>query len=722
MDVKMPYDQSGLIRVVPNAVLQQQEEAERLQAEEERRKQTEALTTSLAGYLSKCWQAAEIAKRPIEERLLACLRQVDGKYDPAKLAEIKKFGGSEIFIMLTSVKVRAAKAWIRDVMLPPGERAWAAEPTPVPELSPEILQRVEADVNVKLVNEIYATGLVADEAQARAQIEAAAEQKRKEIEAAAKKRAQRMEDAMDDDLVQADYYQAIEELIDDLVTFPACFLKGPVIRRRKGLSWMPDNTVQVQDELRKEYDVVSPFDLYPSPGARTLQDGYLIERHRLTRKDLNDLIGVSGYSEEAIRTVLREYGQGGLRNWLAVDQDRAIAESRDYERDDPAVTIEALEYCGSAQGKMLLEWGMDKAEIPDPDLDYEINAWLIGRHVIRCIKNPSPLGDRNYYGACFERKAGSIWGKALPELMSDIQDICNAAARALVNNMAIASGPQVEVNVDRIQAGEDVTNLYPWKIWQTTNDTGERKYPAINFFQPNAMTGELLKLFDYFFNLSGEITGVWSYSYGGTDSKGGGAGTASGLSMLMNASSRVMKRVVSNVDFGIVVPSIKALHLWTMLWGDDPSVKGDIKIRARASDFLIMAEQLQMRRNEFLQVALNPNVIAVIGKEGLAEILRESVRALKMPVDNIVPSRDDILRGELTQLQAGLERISAVLGIPIETLVAAIGGGQGGSPVNGGPAQPGGGPAQMRQSEETNPAGGKMGGQDFATFTQQPRP
>lgn len=719
----MPYDQSGLIRVVPNAVLRQQEEAERLQADEERRKQTEALTTSLAGHLGKCWQAAEFAKRPIEERLLACLRQVDGQYHPAKLAEIKKFGGSDIFIMLTSVKVRAAKAWIRDVMLPPGERAWAAEPTPVPELSPEVLQQVETEVQAQAVSDFYSIGMAATQEQFRAQVEAAFEEKRKKIEEEAKKRAQRMEDAMDDDLVQADYYRAIEEVIDDLVTFPGAFLKGPVIRKRKGLSWMPDHNVQIREELRKEYDVVSPFDLYPSPGARTLQDGYLIQRHRLTRRDLNDLIGVSGYSEEAIRAVLREYGQGGLRNWLAVDQERAVAESRDHERDDPAVTIEALEYSGSAQGKMLLEWGMDATEIPDPDLDYEINAWLIGRHVIRCIKNPSPLGERHYYGACFERKAGSIWGKALPELMSDIQDICNAAARSLVNNMAIASGPQVEVNVDRIPAGEDVTNMWPWRIWQTTNDTGERRYPAISFFQPNAMTSELLKLFDYFFNLSGEITGVWSYSYGGTDAKGGGAGTASGLSMLMNASSRVMKRVVSNVDFGIIVPSIKALHLWLMLWGDDPGIKGDIKIRARASDFLIMAEQLQMRRNEFLQVAVNPAVADVIGREGLAEILREVVRALKMPVDNIVPSREDIIRGELTQLQAALQRISAVLGIPIQTLLAAIGAGQAGTPGPGGPGQPGqGGPMPMRQSEEVNPAGGKVGGQDFALFTQQPRP
>ena len=44
--------------------------------------------------------------------MLRALRQRNGDYEPEKLAQITRQGGSEIYMMLTEVKCRAAESWL----------------------------------------------------------------------------------------------------------------------------------------------------------------------------------------------------------------------------------------------------------------------------------------------------------------------------------------------------------------------------------------------------------------------------------------------------------------------------------------------------------------------------------------------------------------------------------------------------------------------------------
>ena len=63
------------------------------------------------------------------------------------------------------------------------------------------------------------------------------------------------------------------------------------------------------------------------------------------------------------------------------------------------------------------------------------------------------------------------------------QPVANATLRALVNNLSIASGPQVVVNDDRLGDGEDGEQMYPWKRWHVKSDPfGNNTEKAIEFF------------------------------------------------------------------------------------------------------------------------------------------------------------------------------------------------------------------------------------------------
>lgn len=78
---------------------------------------------------------------------------------------------------------------------------------------------------------------------------------------------------------------------------------------------------------------------------------------------------------------------------------------------------------------------------------------LIGNYVIKAEINGDPMGRVPYNFASFRKRNGSIWGAGVPEIIKDSQDACNAAARAMINNMAISSGPQVMVDVSQLPPG-----------------------------------------------------------------------------------------------------------------------------------------------------------------------------------------------------------------------------------------------------------------------------
>jgi len=624
---------SSLIRITGNKeLMKMDEDLEVLQDEE--------ITAGLTRIVQKAWEINRQAKERVEDEMLDALRQRNGIYDTQTLTSIREQGGSEIFMMLTSTKVRAAIAWIRDILMPAGDKPWGLTPTPIPELPDWANQAI-----AQRIAQTMPEGMSDDDVMGRAST--MRDEVMKALDEIARKAAEGMEEKIEDQMAEGGWEDAFDEFVDDFCTFSAAFMKGPVLKNSRTLKWnmgiSGEVSPDVQMEKRLEWERVSPFDMYPSPESSKINDGNLIERIRYTRAQIYNLKGLKGYSDENIEKVLDEYGRGGLRDWLWRDYERAQLEGKEnwWLRADTN-TIDGIHYWGSAQGLTLLEWGMDPKKIPDPLAEYHVDAILVGRHIIRAVVNNDPLKRRPYHKTSFQNIPGAFWGVSVPYLMRDHQRICNATARALSNNLGMASGPQIEVNVDRLPEGEVIEQPYPWKIWQTTNDKTGQSKPAINFFQPSSNAGELLAVFDAFEKKADDATNIPRYAYG--NEKIGGAGnTASGLSMLMNAASKGIKLAIANVDKGAIKPNIEMAFTHNMLFDPDKTIKGDAKIIARGSNALLMKETQQIRRNEFLGMTNNPVDLQIMGPEGRAEILRETVKNLDVDHDKVVPPRDEFL-------------------------------------------------------------------------------
>lgn len=642
-----PYVGGGLVKMV--SLKQMDEEEQRSKALTQ---QQQPIIQGLAGRVREQWMTARQARlnSGVEERMLRNLRARRGEYDPEVLAEIRKTGGSEIYMMLTSTKCRAVGAWLRDVFLGQrDEKCWTVEPTPMPDLPPNLEQSTLALV-MQEAQQWAAAGLpptpdMIDECHQMVKDRTLAELKEK-----ARQHMERMGLKMEDQMVEGQWLEALDAVIDDLTTFPCAILKGPVVRRKPRMQWI-NGELKVEDKLVLEWERVAPQNAYPSPGATDPNNGAFIERHQLSRQDLNDMIGVEGYDDGAIKSVIHEYGVGGLREWLTNDMSfaEAAGQSTSSVMQNSDGLIDALQYWGSASGKMLLAWGMDKAKIPDESKEYQVEVWLIGHWVIKATLNPDPLKRRPYFKASYEEIPGAFWGNSVADLVRDTQRMCNAAARAIANNMSIASGPQVWVNVDRMPSGEDVTQMFPWKIWQGTTDPMGSTAAPIVFFQPQSFVGELMQVYQMFSTIADESASMPRYMTG--DSPGGGAGrTSSGLSMLMTNAGKSIKQIVNNVDVSIIKPTVERLFFYNMRYGDDPDLKGDCNVVARGANSVSIKENLQVRRNEFLQSTANPIDMQILGPQGRAALLREAAKGLDMDTDDIVPSVEQLRINQAIQM------------------------------------------------------------------------
>jgi hypothetical protein len=671
-------------------------------------RQATPLIMGLAAHLHSLWEPARIAKKPIEDKMLVCLRQRNGEYEADKLASIREQGGSEVYMMLTETKCRGAESWLRDILLDDGDVPWDIQPTPVPTISPDWDAAIHESFAKKVIANIQNLGQAPDAVMMDELKEAAVQDVRFAIMDAAQERCDGMKRKINDQFDEGGLFEAFNEFISDLVTYPNAWVKGPIVRKLRRLDWIQDAQgyrPDVKEELSPVYKRVDPYRIYPEPGISNLDEGYIFEHHKLTRTDLADLIDVPGYDSGAIREILDNLPNGGMQNWLwSAEMTKAELEHKYNIWMRKTEIVDALEFWGKVSGKKLVEWGMTPEEVPDEAKEYDVNAWLIGRWVIKATLNYDPLGNKPYHTTSFVKRPGALWGSSIPELIADIQQMCNAAARALNNNMGIASGPQVEVNVERLAADEEITSLTPWKIWQTLNDPLGSGQPAIRFTQPDDRSQQLMQVYANFSKQADDQSGIPAYVYG--DMQVGGAGrTASGLSMLMGSAGKGIRQVIMHVDNDVIEPTVTAQFNWNMKYLDDDTIKGDATILAKGAVNLANREQLNVRRIEFLQATANPQDAALIGDKGRAAVLREVAKGLSMPVDDIVPTKEQLDARPATGQQG-----SAAQTPPAGANVQFQRDGQG--QIQGAQVTP-------PNPATTNPGGDKAGGQSGNTVTNQ---
>ncbi|GMW01476.1 MAG: hypothetical protein AMXMBFR84_26130 [Candidatus Hydrogenedentota bacterium] len=601
---------------------------------------------ALASHIRTVFRAAEQFKsREITPRLLECKRRYKGEYAPDKLAEIRAAGGNDTYFNITKTKVTSAVSWMGDALMPEDKVAFSVKPTPVPELSPTD-QKAVADIVMYRVQTEYPPNVLMTPSL----IEQMTDEVLEEYEAAlmerAKERCDKMQRKLADYLEEGDFRRALDVCSQNVAKFPTGFLKGPVTHNVRRLGWEGDKPTP-QTRPTKRFYAPNPLDMFPAPNARNIQDGPLCEVVTYSPTDLMAMRGLPGWDSDAIDKVLAQNStsQNSFTDlFITGEYERAVMEGRDMTVNAGVApqNIKAIEYWGEVKAELLKKWNM-KTDAANHDY-LDVCCVLIGPHVCYAQLNPDPLGNRPYYAVSYELNPDSVWSdSSIPESMADCQDAACACNRNLLDNLAYASGAIGYINVDALAEG-DTPDIVPFKLFQV-NGTKLQGMPSstkpVEFFQVSANADVLMSVSEHFSGMADDRTLIPRYIHGNAEVKGAGE-TASGMSMLMGAAAKGIRRVISYIDQYAVREVIYRLWVWEMIFGDDLSLKGDAYIAPTGVLAKIARDQMQIRRQEFLRDTNNDYDRAIMGEEGRAVVLRLVAEGMDLPADEIVPSNEVI--------------------------------------------------------------------------------
>ena len=616
------------------------------------------LKTKLPGVLFGFFTQAKMAKitsnsggMSVVNELLEDERQRRGEYSPDKLAALQGQQGSKAFIPVTDQKCCEAISWLRDIYGQSEDKPFILEPHDEPELSDEVKaicreRTVEWAQNmIEQMGGTPPSGELLESFKVSMHDNLMAMMKLQGWNAAV-----RMETKIHRQLQSAGWSKEFDKFIDDLTTFPYAIMKiGLEMRDQLSYAMQKDGSwKQVVRDGQPTYFVkrVSPFDIFFSPRMTDMDHGYMFERIKCSRADIIAMKGLPGYKDSEIDAALKEFGSSGYYEWIDMEWSKLIMENKIYNpvTDSSDIHMDTLEFHGSVQGRLLKDWGVKKAG--DDDIEdqgeYEITAIMIATHVIKVVIERD-IRMRPYFTTNFYKLPDTLYGKGIAQKMRTEQNFVNLCHRAIENNTAMSSGPQAIIDTRFMSGKENYSDFHPYKIWHVQSKDGQQGKP-IDFFVPPNVSEALIKEMQYYLQRIDDVTDIPRYQSGSPNGAAGAMNTAKGLSILMAASSKSIKNVVKNIDNDVIIPIVEWLYRMNMLYDDDKYAKGALKVKVNGTFNMDTTEAQTQSLMGFLQIVLAPGseLKSILGRKGLAQLLRPLVKRLKLHDEHIIPTDDEL--------------------------------------------------------------------------------
>lgn len=610
-----------------------EEEAERLLEGKEPSPQEESQLDAFGVRLRNMFSEYKTLRRPKESEWLENLRQHKGVYDPEVLAKIPP-NSSKVYPKITRARDNTVLSRLHEMLFPDLDRNWSIEPTPVPKVPTEIVRKIAmalVTVDPQTQTPVLPT---------QAEIETAVMQFAKET-------CSEMETEMDDQLTEMDYSMKIgKPTLKSGVIYGTGVVKGPL-----PTEYFVDSYVATKDDVIAEkkkkrlpfFQNIKIWNWYPDMNVTDTGDMEgCFERHVMSKHQVRKLMKRPDFKEDVIREYLTQNSEGDLvkEEWenKLENIDTGMLQKNVFEQSETSATTKTigrkyvvLEYWGYVDGRELQSCGVNLSE----DLfEEEVPAtiWLLGNKIIKAKLNELPGVDIPYHEFYFEKDETSIFAEGLPRLTRHSQLTISAAARMLLNNAAICSGPQIEVNSTFYLGEEDINTIYPLKIWVREGRGIDAQYPMLRVYHIESHIDEYIKIIDTFIKF-GDIESTlptWMLSEPSAMSNE----TAQGVSMRMSSMTMTIRDIVRNFDEH-QESVIKALYAWNMEFNDKPEIKGDYTVKARGSSTLVMKEVQQQSLNQFI-LTLQPEDWAYMPRR---ELLEKRIKV--MDLDITLKSEDE---------------------------------------------------------------------------------
>ena len=622
----------------------------------------------LAGYVKQKFEDAENGRRTHELKWLQSYKNFKGIYDST--TQYRDSERSKVFIKITKTKVLAAYGQIVDILFSNKKFPLVVEPTPMPEGIEEFAHKKTPLDEPKPMSDPY--GFEGDGRELMPGAMSAREPHKlgtygKEFPdmlasgpaklgepqlKPAQKMAMNMEKCIHDQLMDSNAVNVFRKAIFESALLGTGIVKGPLNFYKRVHNWEMNS-----DTGKKEYspyekvmprvEYVSLWDFHPDPSATSIEDcEYVIQRHRMNRIQLRGLVKRPYFDAAAIEECLAKgpnYEDKYYEDTIREDDTEPYYQENRYE---------VLEYWGVIDKKYADEVGMEGANQMSEFDQIQVNVWVCGGMVIRCVMNPFTPARIPFQAFPFEIDPYQIWGVGVAENMEYSQKLMNGHYRMAIDNLALAGNLVFDVDEASLVPGQNM-DIFPGKIFRRQSGVTGTAINGLKF--PNTAP-ENIQMYQISRQLADEDTGIPSILHGQTGVTGTGR-TAAGLSMLMGSAGLAMKTVIKNIDDHLLKPLGESLFQWNMQFNDDlGDIKGDLEIKPRGVAAVMQKEVRTQRLTALLQTVSNPMLAPFIK---IPNLIRELAIAQDIDPDTLVNDANEaqlyaeMLKGMMPNVQQG---------------------------------------------------------------------
>ncbi len=618
--------------------------------------------SNLVGIIKGRFQLSEDARRSDESRWLRAYENYRGLYN--KSVKFRDSEKSRIFVKITKTKVLAAFGQLVDVIFGTGKFPIGISETKIPEgelanahldvqtgapsiestigggeLPDDIGNRMdnpyevgyEGDGKVLKPGATFNKGIFSDSLESNVEdqlVEGFSPIPTNLELSPAQRAARRMEKLIHDQIDESKGSSEIRNALLESALLGTGIVKGPFNFNKKLHKWETNDdgerTYNPLEVRVPRIEFVSCWDLYPDPAATSIEEcEYIIHRHKLNKSQLRQLRNMPYFDEDAIRNCLQMGANYEEKSFESHLKDDARADE-DYQTN-----FEVLEYWGIMDAEYAREVGIELSDDIDDLDEVQINAWICGDSLLRAVVNPFTPYRIPYHAFPYERNPYNFFGIGVAENMDDSQQIMNGHARMAVDNLAMAGSLVFDVDESALVGGQSM-EIYPGKIFRRQAGMPGQAIHGLKF--PNTAP-ENMMMFDKFRQLADEQTGIPSYSHGQTGVQSM-TRTASGMSMLLGASSLNVKTVVKNLDDFLLRPLGEAFFQWNMQFFEGGlDVNGDLEVKATGTNSLMQKEVRSQRLTTFLQTAQNPAIAPFVK---ISKLVSELAYSLDLDPEEIL--------------------------------------------------------------------------------------
>ena len=478
-------------------------------------------SSALASLLESRLQDWEKARKPQELKLLECYQDVmriprDDDTQGTGTARSKK--AKSLFIGSTRNKVRAARAKIIDSLLGNGQMPFDTTPTNE-ELAPY------ADL---------------------------------------------VEDIVTEQMERGGFKQLLKTGVNTLATYGTGFMFGPFVRQEKIVETKAEvigpTTKLIETEFAFDlpyFELGNTLDVYPDPEAREIKTGlgcfWVTMESPHTVKAWKGLEGYTNIDQAC-------QGSGDRGNETGSEMASQMRANIDFWFKNERVKV--ARFFGKVP-KRYLSPGATAGETDDDGELVDAVVIMAGGVVVKVDK--SPYGNKNPTHRClYEAVEHEIWGVGVAENNAPHQKVTNAAFRLFMDGKGMALLGTSSVDRSKFLPTEDFKK-FPGKVYQMKPNLSpdERKEAIVQHIEPDITGGwiDVIRMSEQF---SDDDTGITKYTQG--DDASNLNKTATGISMIMNASSLPLKEVIQNIDAMWVEPIVECYIDWNLKYLEPETV------------------------------------------------------------------------------------------------------------------------------------------------------